>query len=72
MPGAALPWTSIFMVFGDPVSGFALPVRVQLRKCRYKGQCAKRAVGGGVRVAADNGIPGKVTPCSGPITWTIP
>ncbi len=71
-PGAALPWTSIFMVFARPCFRFALPVRVQLRKCRYQRPVRKRAVGGGMRVAADNGHPRQGTPCSGPITWTIP
>ncbi len=69
---AALPWTSIFMVFARPCFRVVLPVRVQLRKCRYQRPVRQTAVGGGMRVAADNGHPRQGDACSGPITWTIP
>ena len=37
-----------------------------------EGQGAEGAVGAGVAVAADDGAPGCVSPCSGPITCTMP
>ncbi len=68
----ALPWTSIFMVFARPCFRVCLPVRVQLRKCRYQRLVRQTRVGGGMRVAADNGHPRQCDARSGPITWTIP
>ncbi len=72
MPGAALPWLQFSWSSPGPVSGFALPVRVNFGSADTKGQCAKRAVGGGSESPQTMVIPGKVTPCSGPIRGRSP
>ncbi len=55
MPGAALPVTSIFMVLAPLFQGLRRQYMFYLRSADAEGQRAKRAVGGGVGVAADDG-----------------